>query len=167
MKQHFRNDELKRFGTLDQIDIDDDDIDFIVRQVWKSRCAVTNRKFGGHSALALTRWDESKDPTPYNLVLMLPEEVLKIGDSGKAHLSASVVESINSRLKWAQTVYAEDFTYAKGAYKMQTKTVYLPIQDNQNRNVQRIHTTNAKSIVVLAQVTSLFLAMAFLKNSFV
>lgn len=33
MRQHFRNDELRRFGTGEFTDFDDDDFDFIICQV--------------------------------------------------------------------------------------------------------------------------------------
>ena len=95
LKQMFINNEMKRFPKVStqkmsvgggvstqsvvstqskDVDLDDDDIDFIVCQVWRSRCAITQRKFGGHATLVLTRWDANQPPTPYNLVLLMPHE---------------------------------------------------------------------------------------------
>lgn len=170
MKQTFRNDELRRFGTLDHIDLDDDDIEFVVRQVWKSRCAVTNRKFGGHSTLMLTRWYPDQLPSPHNLVLLLPDQALKLAEKGKAHIPASVVQSIDNRLQWAKMVYAEDFTYAKGAYKLRVKTEPCLTHDSQGAvtgaSRQRAnHKPDTKSLLLLAEISAAFLVVALCKNT--
>ena len=52
------------------LDLDDDDIEFIVTQVWGSRCALSGKRFGGHQPLVLLRWRKDLPPTPDNLVLM-------------------------------------------------------------------------------------------------
>ena len=97
----------------------------------------------------------------------MPEQALKLAEQGKAQLPASVVERINSRLRWAQAVYSEDFTYAKGAYKVQTKTLRLPAPDDSNphsRVPEDSHKSNRKNLIVFAQVTGLFVALAIWKN---
>ena len=144
IKQMFTNNEMKRFvstqkmsggggmssqsvmstqsmGERGSVDLDDDDIDFIVCQVWRSRCAITQRKFGGHATLVLTRWDANQPPTPYNLVLLMPHEAEKLagiagGESGdgkivivgyKESLPVEVIERIEARLRWAKKVYED------------------------------------------------------------
>ena len=151
LKQMFINNEMKRFSKVStqkmsggggmstqsvgervSVDLDDDDIDFIVCQVWRSRCAITQRKFGGHATLVLTRWDAIQPPTPYNLVLLMPHEAEKLagitgvesgvvmGDAAgggtgdgkvvvgyKESLPVDVIERIEARLRWAKKVYED------------------------------------------------------------
>ena len=73
--------------------------------MWRSRCAVTNRRFGGHVILTLTRWDASLPPTPYNLALLMQNEAQKLHDQGaQAAFSPEVVARVNERLRWAKKV---------------------------------------------------------------
>lgn len=77
-------------------------MEFIVQQVWKSRCAITHKRFGGHIILTLTRWDASKPPTPYNLVLMMQNEADKLSEKGWDAFPPELVAKINRRLEWAE-----------------------------------------------------------------
>lgn len=104
LKQNFRNIELRRFKTSENIDMDDDDIEFIVQQVWRSRCAVTGRKFGGHIGLVFTRWNPDIPPTPYNLVLLMIPEAVKLEEKGHDAFPPEIVEKIERRLHWAKQV---------------------------------------------------------------
>lgn len=70
--------------------------------MWRSRCAVTNRRFGGHVILTLTRWDASLPPRPDNLVLMMQNEAQKLCDNGHAAFSEEVQQRIEERLRWAR-----------------------------------------------------------------
>jgi hypothetical protein len=93
--------QIKRFGSASQLDLDDEDFEFIVSQVWyiyhswtfhvvgqrgvqvwRNRCAVTGRKFGGHAPLVLTRWNASQAPTPYNMILLMQEAAAQLIDKG-------------------------------------------------------------------------------------
>ena len=47
-------------------------------KVWRSRCAITSRKFGAKATLVLTRWDPEQPPSPYNLVLLMTTELDKM-----------------------------------------------------------------------------------------
>jgi len=105
IRQLFKNNEIKRFQSDKEIDLDDEDIEFIVQQMWGSRCAVTNRRFGGHLTLTLTRWDPNHAPTAANLVLMMQdqaEKLLVLKDSREALFGEAVVERIETRLRWAK-----------------------------------------------------------------
>jgi hypothetical protein len=73
-------------------------------QVWRSRCAVTNRRFGGHICLTLTRWDPTLPPVPYNLVLLMQNEAQKLYEQGHAAFAPEVVRAITERLAWAKKV---------------------------------------------------------------
>ena len=95
---------MKRFGTEKEINMDDDDIEFVVHQVWRSRCASTNRRFGGHVILTLTRWDASLPPSPSNLVLMMQNEAQKLHEIGRSAFPDDVVARISERLAWAKRV---------------------------------------------------------------
>jgi len=71
--------------------------------MWGSRCAVTNKRFGGHLTLTLTRWDPAHPPTADNLVLMMQEHAEKLMNSSCRELfSEAVVEKIEARLRWAR-----------------------------------------------------------------
>ena len=95
---------MARFQTDKDINIDDDDVEFIVQQVWKSRCAITQKRFGGHIILTLTRWDATKPPTPDNLVLMMQNEADKLATKGKEAFPEDKVQKITARLAWAKQV---------------------------------------------------------------
>jgi hypothetical protein len=72
--------------------------------VWRSRCASTSRRFGGHVILTLTRWDASQPPTPHNLVLLMQNEAQKLHEHGKEAFPKEVVARIEERLAWAKKV---------------------------------------------------------------
>lgn len=108
LRQTFRNNELKRFGSDEGIDLDDEDVEFIVQQVWKGRDAVSNRRFGGHLLPTLTRWDANAPCSPYNLILLLQGDAQKLMDHGHAAFPDELVQKINERLAWAKRVCQED-----------------------------------------------------------
>jgi hypothetical protein len=105
IRQVFKNNEVVRLGHDRDIDLDDEDIEFIVQQVWNMRCAVTTRRFGGHIILTLTRWDILQPPTPYNLVLMMQDEAIKFANNGKSIFDETISTKIEERLAWAKRVY--------------------------------------------------------------
>jgi hypothetical protein len=78
--------------------------------VWKSRCPVTQKRFGGHVILTLVRWNENLPPGPDNLVLLMQSEAQKLMDGGQSAFNAEVRQKIESRLRWAATV-AKDIYY--------------------------------------------------------
>jgi hypothetical protein len=98
---------MTRFKSDDEVNIDDDDLEFIVQQVWKSRCAVSQKRFGGHVILTLTRWDPTQPPTPYNLVLIMQDDALRLATHGKSVFPPEVVNRIEARLAWAKEVFVE------------------------------------------------------------
>ena len=105
MRQVLESSEMRRFHTArDDLDLDDDDIEFIVQQVWHTRCAATGRKIGGHAPMVLTRWDAGKAPTPHNLVLMQRTLAQQLEEGGQGSFAPEVVENINRRLAWAERV---------------------------------------------------------------
>eukprot|EP00602_Paraphysomonas_sp_CaronLab_P000400 CAMPEP_0185033010 /NCGR_PEP_ID=MMETSP1103-20130426/21604_1 /TAXON_ID=36769 /ORGANISM="Paraphysomonas bandaiensis, Strain Caron Lab Isolate" /LENGTH=489 /DNA_ID=CAMNT_0027569131 /DNA_START=8 /DNA_END=1477 /DNA_ORIENTATION=- len=113
MRQILTTNEKRRFGSAD-LDLDDDDIEFIVGQVWKTRCSVTGRRIGGSALMVLTRWDPSQPPTPYNLVLVQQNvakliEASPLGGRGVESISSDVVERIEKRLQWSKDVCANDW----------------------------------------------------------
>ena len=111
MRQVLESSEMRRFHTArDDLDLDDDDIEFIVQQVWHTRCAATGRKIGGHAPMVLTRWDAAKAPTPYNLVLMQRTLAQQLEEGGQGSFAPEVVETINRRLAWAERVCAGAWT---------------------------------------------------------
>ena len=73
-------------------------------QVWRTRCAVSARKIGGHAPLILTRWYADQPPLPYNLVLMQRPYALLLEKGGHAALPQDCIARIEERLKWAEEV---------------------------------------------------------------
>jgi hypothetical protein len=65
---------------------------------------VSNRRFGGHIILTLTRWDPALPPVPYNLVLLMQNEAQKLHEKGHAAFAPEVVSAITERLAWAKKV---------------------------------------------------------------
>lgn len=96
-------------------------MEFIVSQVWRTRCAVTGRRIGGQSLMVLTRWNPNAPLTPYNLVLV-QQSVLPFVEnlfssssevtpqsSTENPLTPEVIQRINDRLNWAKTVCENDW----------------------------------------------------------
>lgn len=86
------------------VNIDDDDVEFIAQTVWKSRCVITQKRFGGHLMLTLTRWRADEAPTPYNLVLMMQDKAKIFAEEGKGAFPIEIVQRIEKRLEWAKKV---------------------------------------------------------------
>jgi hypothetical protein len=120
--------EVRRFGDQKDVDLDDDDIEFIVTQVWGNRCAVTGKRFGGHQPLVLIRWRKDLPPTPDNLVLMSLSFAQEIVDEETAaaknasrngpdqHIASipksfdqDILKKIEQRLRWARTAVGDAF----------------------------------------------------------
>lgn len=105
MRQVLESGEMRRYHVArEDIDLDDDDIEFVVQQIWRTRCAATGRKIGGHAPMVLTRWEVDQPPTPYNLVLITRTLAVKFEEEGKSCFSEEVVDTINQRLLWARRV---------------------------------------------------------------
>ena len=123
--QHLRAIETRRFGSFEQVDLDDEDMEFMIAQVWGSRCAVTGRRFGGHAPLMLVRWDRDAAPTVDNLVLMTKPfaEKVEAGDKEGHRMpvcfEADIKGKIEGRLAWARVVAGADkpTSLGKGALK--------------------------------------------------
>ena len=76
--------------------------------MWKSRCAVTNCRFGGHVILTLTRWDADKPPVMSNLVLMMQAQAQILHEKGQGAFDAATVDKIRARLDWAKAYLEEE-----------------------------------------------------------
>ena len=125
--------EKRRFGTPDRgVALDEEDIEFVVGQVWGSRCAVTGKRFGGHQGLVMVRWRRDEEPNADNLVLMvanLAQQVEEEDASAKeqglstpqcACFTPEVLAKIEKRLSWARTVVKgadADSVIADGPWK--------------------------------------------------
>lgn len=74
VRQVLKKNEKERFNTEDEINLDDDDMEFLIQQVWRSRCASTAKRFGGQVVLTLIRWDDKKPCDLDNLILLTQPE---------------------------------------------------------------------------------------------
>jgi hypothetical protein len=91
--------------------LNDEDVEFVVQQVWNSRCAITHRRFGGHIMLTLTRWHADEPASAYNLVLIMQNEAAKLAENHgnpDGVFPPEVIAKINKRLQWAKRVYCEE-----------------------------------------------------------
>lgn len=72
--------------------------------MWRTRCAVSARKIGGHAPLILTRWYPDQLPVPYNLVLMQRPYAMLLEEGGHEALPVECRQRIEDRLRWAKRV---------------------------------------------------------------
>ncbi|KAL7494211.1 hypothetical protein ACHAWT_002922 [Skeletonema menzelii] len=76
-------------GTyIGAIQIDPDDVEYLMAELWKNKCAISGSRLG--TVLELYRWDMSKPATPNNLVLMcvksaqkFEKDFVELGDGRK------------------------------------------------------------------------------------
>ena len=130
LKEMLRRNETLRFGSSgvaadaqapgqeDDVDVDDDDVEFVVQLVWQGRCCLTSKRFGGHAPLVLTRWNARLPPAPHNLVLLIQTSanlLLKPENIGPDGLPTcfpdEFVARVNKRLAWAKTLCSDALVY--------------------------------------------------------
>lgn len=78
MKQLLDANEMRVHGTRDAVNLDDADLEFIVRQVWGNRCALTQNRLGSHHPFTLARWNPDLPPTVDNVILITSGELIKL-----------------------------------------------------------------------------------------
>jgi len=63
-------------GTyIGPVQIDADDVEYIMAELWRNKCAVTGVGLG--TVMSLVRWDRTRPAAPDNLVLMCSKAVVK------------------------------------------------------------------------------------------
>merc|ERR1712196_28378 len=112
MRQLAQRTEKQRFGL--ELNIDEDDVEFICQQVWRLRCAVSNKRLGGQVTPTLTRWYTDEPSTPYNLVLMLKEHAEAFASQGPAAFDKATQEKIVQRMEWAKQVCIDSWEAVDG-----------------------------------------------------
>ena len=147
LRQTLKNYEFRRGYSHEDLDIDDDDIEFIVQQVWHSRCAITGRKFGGHAQLILVRWNEKELPSPSNLVLLMQPYADAMVKGDMSFLKDDALNRINMRLLWAKAVSKGFWESSSNISNNENKTFIESKKDN-----NRIYTCLALGIGVGAGV---------------
>ena len=103
-----RKDETTRFGSDEAVDLDEDDCELIVQQIWGGRCAISGKRFGGHNPLSLTRWDPERGPAVDNLVLLAASEAGKLVKEGSGAFSQEQVAAVQKRLQWVTRTFLSD-----------------------------------------------------------
>jgi hypothetical protein len=94
------SDNYTTSGTyIGTIQIDPDDVEYLMVELWKNRCAISGERLG--TVLELYRWDMTKPATPNNLVLLCVKSAQKfekdfetIGDGRKG-----VEDTIRARIE--------------------------------------------------------------------
>ena len=84
------------------IQIDPDDVEYLMAELWKNQCALSGERLG--TTLELYRWDRRRPATPNNLVLMcarsakkFEEDFERLGD-GRDGLDDAVRRRVEARL---------------------------------------------------------------------
>lgn len=86
--------------------IDVDDIEYILSEVWRNRCCVTGETLG--TVLEIARWDMTKPSNCQNLVLIGAKAMKKFDDAisstgdGRTSVSADIQKRIQARLDLCQ-----------------------------------------------------------------
>lgn len=97
------NGNITTSGTyIGPIQIDPDDVEYLMAELWRNRCALTGERLG--TSLELYRWDKTRPATPNNLVLMclkaatkFESDFKKFGD-GRVGLDENVRSKVEERL---------------------------------------------------------------------
>lgn len=121
--------QTRKHGTPNMVDIDEEELEFLIHQVWKNRCATTGLRIGGHASLVLSRWDEHLPPTVSNLVLTTQAEAAKLEKVGHEAFSSDIRDYVLSRLLWARNVCEDDMF---GNIRSLTKTGDI-VQNSQRK----------------------------------
>uniref|UniRef100_A0A7S2SSC0 THIF-type NAD/FAD binding fold domain-containing protein n=1 Tax=Rhizochromulina marina TaxID=1034831 RepID=A0A7S2SSC0_9STRA len=66
--QHLKNREIEVFGNRQPV-ADKDDVDFLVTELWRSKCAVTLERLE-RQPMVITRWRRERGPSLNNFVLL-------------------------------------------------------------------------------------------------
>lgn len=108
MLQSLRNDEVRRFGFQgDDLGLDEDDVEFIIQQVWHNRCVITGKRIGAHASMTILRWNPEQPLTPYNVILLVQSEAKRlIEKSDYEALDINIRKKLEARLEWAKATYA-------------------------------------------------------------
>lgn len=107
VRQKLNATEKRLYGSCEGLDLDEDDLEFIIQQTWGSRCSVSGHRMGGGALNVLARWDPKRPPTPYNLVFVQPAfaaaiEASPTGGSGVESLDKETKLRIEQRLRWCR-----------------------------------------------------------------
>ena len=78
------------------VQIDSDDVEYLLGEVWRNRCAVTGDRLG--TVMELVRWDISKPSTCQNIVLLSMKAINMFDKGGKGAFSEDIVRKIETRL---------------------------------------------------------------------
>jgi hypothetical protein len=132
-------------------------------QVWKSRCAITSKRFGGHYILTLTRWHPDLPPTPYNLVLMMQSDADKLATLGKEQaFSQELIEKIEKRLEWAKSVYCSEDQFDEFIMK-QISRRHLPASQVNSTGISKMPSVISTNLLLgLGCICGLLVLRSFL-----
>jgi hypothetical protein len=78
------------------VQVDCDDVEYLVAEVWRNRCAVTGSRMG--VVLELARWDLSLPSACHNLVLLCTKSIHALDKHGKESFDISIRKKIEHRL---------------------------------------------------------------------
>lgn len=78
------------------VQVDCDDVEYLVAEVWRNRCAATGKRLG--VVLELVRWDLSLPSVCQNLVLLCTKSIHALENNGSESFDAAIREKIEHRL---------------------------------------------------------------------
>ncbi|CAM6109865.1 unnamed protein product [Calypogeia fissa] len=104
------------FGTSEEVEVDKEEVAYIVREIWRGRSArqqsskdVGRGKWHSMKTLTLTRWDQSQPPSIANLVLLTFTEAEEHEEKSLLDLQAQEPEyydMVESKLKIVRQEFA-------------------------------------------------------------
>jgi tRNA A37 threonylcarbamoyladenosine dehydratase len=83
-------------GWVTGVEIDADDVEYLMSELWRNRCYISGDRLGAQ--LELIKWDMGKAAAVDNLVLMSAKGLAKFKKVGKEGLDGETVERIERRL---------------------------------------------------------------------
>ena len=84
-------------GTyIGTIQIDPDDVEYLMCELWKNKCAISGERLG--TVLELYRWDMTKPAKPSNLVLLSVKSAQKFEKDGRMGVDDVIRAKIEKRL---------------------------------------------------------------------
>lgn len=102
LTQRLGNREAKVFGNKEDLDMHIEDVEFVIREIWRYRSVVD----GNRNHLILSRWDVTKPASLFNLVLLTePQANALVTAGGNAVFGERVQQFVKERLLTYTNLY--------------------------------------------------------------
>jgi hypothetical protein len=95
-----RNGQMVGKSWVGPVQVDCEDVEYLVAEVWRNRCAVTGKRMG--VVLELVRWDLSLPSVCQNLVLLCTKAVHTLDSNGRKSFDEATREKIEHRIAFCK-----------------------------------------------------------------